>query len=152
MKKEITYLELLQMVKEGKQPERIEYYGRVFKYADNTYFEESVKEHKYYLTNVLISNKEGYLAKERMFSYEVEILDEKEKEYLKAVIKPFRNRVKTIERRKNKEWERIVVFYKDYDDISDSVCSFMSFPMFIVGTMYRGMEIDKRYTLEELGI
>ena len=79
--------------------------------------------------------------------YEVkEILDEKEKEYLSYVIRPFRDRVggikKIITWYKDDEFLKIIM--KNEDDIY--------FPYFEKNTMYKGMEIDKEYTLEELGL
>jgi hypothetical protein len=73
-----------------------------------------------------------------------EILDDKEKEYLRAVIKPFRDRVKYIRKGDFIKYEYISFYIKD-DDI-------ISFPNFKKGTMYKNMEIDKKYTLEELGL
>lgn len=73
-----------------------------------------------------------------------EILDEKEKEYLSAVIKPFRDRVKHIEKGDYMKREYILIYIKNYDIIS--------FPFFEKGTMYKGMEEYKEYTLEELGL
>ena len=77
---------------------------------------------------------------------EKHILDEKEKEYLLAVIRPFRDRVKYlfkgIFRSNNSEF--IAIAFND-DDI-------MFFPSFEVGTMYKGMELEKEYTLEDLGL
>lgn len=77
------------------------------------------------------------------------ILDEKEKEYLSAVIKPFRNKVKWIRKISSptEKFEYIRIYYQDYNDTHD-----LSFPDFKVGTMYRGMKQDKSYTLEELEI
>lgn len=151
MKKQVTYLELLQMVKDGKQPNEVKHQGRKYEWKNGTYSRQynNVRE---YMSIVSKSTTEVSMAEDKVYEYEEEILDEKEKEYLKSVIKPFRNRVKTIERIKNKEWERIVVFYKDYDDTRDHVRSYMSLPMFEVGTMYKGMEQGKEYTLEDLGL
>ena len=74
------------------------------------------------------------------------ILDEKEMEYLSAVIRPFRDRVKYlfkgIFRSYNSEF--IAIAFND-DDI-------MFFPSFEVGIMYKGMELEKEYTLEDLGL
>ena len=76
---------------------------------------------------------------------EEEILDEKEKEYLRAVIKPFRNRVKYIKKNTYYEYEKefIVICVND-----ESVF----LPYFKKNTMYKGMEEYKEYTLEELGL
>ena len=76
------------------------------------------------------------------------ILDDKEKEYLSAVIKPFRNKVYTIAK------------YDDGDDnfyiqiaIKQNVYfEYIDLPYFKKGTMYKGMELDRNYTIEELGI
>lgn len=72
-----------------------------------------------------------------------EILDDVEKEYLRNVIKPFKNRVKCI--------VKISYGYKEYIIISlseEEICM----PSFKKNAMYKGMEKRKRYTLEELGL
>ena len=70
------------------------------------------------------------------------ILDDKEKEYLSNVIKPFRDRVSSISKDGSLEYITISL---DSDD-------FAILPNFEEGTMYKGMEINRRYTLEELGL
>lgn len=73
----------------------------------------------------------------------VEILDKQEKEYLRAVIKPFRDKVKYIGKN----------FSNGSEYISINVNGeFVIFPYFKKGTMYKGMEQNKEYTLEELGL
>lgn len=77
------------------------------------------------------------------FKEKEEILDEKEKEYLRAVINPFRNKVKYI--------KKYTCHEKEYIDIgvkSDTIL----LPCFKKNTMYKGMEKYKEYTLEELGL
>lgn len=71
------------------------------------------------------------------------ILNEKEKAYLSAVIKPFREEVETIEKASFEEDEQLQI--SDGDTV-------MAFPCFEKGTMYKGMEAYKEYTLEELGL
>lgn len=73
-----------------------------------------------------------------------EILDKEEKRYLKNVIRPFKKEIKTIEKRyfcKKREY----IFIKTTN-------STMSFPVFEEGTMYKNMERNREYTLEELGL
>lgn len=77
--------------------------------------------------------------------YEPKILDEKEKEYLSAVIKPFRKKVKYIEK-------RIFSTGAEYIRICLTEDETVNFPNFKKGTMYKGMKVNKRYTLEELGL
>ena len=73
-----------------------------------------------------------------------EILGEKEKEYLSAVIRPFKGRVDYIKKFDITGKEFICVCLKNDEDID--------FPLFKKGTMYRGMELSKEYTLKELGL
>ena len=75
------------------------------------------------------------------------ILDEKEKEYLSAVIRPFRDKIKSICKSSfhmDDIWEWIQISL-----ISDE---FMYFPYFKKGTMYKGMKVNKKYSIEELGL
>lgn len=74
------------------------------------------------------------------------ILTDKEKDYLSAVIKPFRGDVEYIEK-------------INHSNVNDDqyLCIALEndrcvLPNFKKGTMYKGMEVDKAYTLEELGL
>ena len=77
---------------------------------------------------------------------EAEILDDAEKEYLKAVIRPFRDKVKSITKfadtRCTEEYIYMVI-----EGPADACL-----PRFDGNTMYKGMELNKKYTLEELGL
>lgn len=75
-----------------------------------------------------------------------EILDEAEKEYLRAVINPFREKYHTyITKQKIYAGdERVQICFIKYTVIK--------LPFFKAGTMYKGMELNKDYTLEELGL
>ena len=70
----------------------------------------------------------------------ISILAKKEKEYLSSVIKPFRDRVSSISKYGPLEYITISL---DGDD-------FAILPNFEEGTMYKGMKLGKKYTLEEL--
>ena len=85
--------------------------------------------------------------------YKEDILDEEEKKYLSAVIKPFRDRVEYIKKIDmylgcNKNCEYIFGGLGNEDDVVDAFL----LPYFPKGSMYKGMETDKKYTLEELGL
>ena len=75
------------------------------------------------------------------------ILSDKEKEYLSAVIKPFRDKVDYVKKYSfdGGEKESIGISFKNDN-------GYFSFPVFKKGTMYAGMERYKKYTLEELGL
>ena len=77
--------------------------------------------------------------------YKPAILTDKEEAYLSAVIKPFRDRVKYITK-------YIYPAKEEYLLIVMCNGERMSFPTFKKETMYKGMQVYKEYTLEELGL
>lgn len=87
-----------------------------------------------------------FMARKDIFEVvkEASILDDEEKRYLEAVIRPFKNKIKYIS--KELDFGREYYIYIDLDD--DSIC----LPNFKEGTMYNGMEEIKKYTLKELGL
>lgn len=76
--------------------------------------------------------------------YKEPILDDVEREYLSAVIKPFRDKVTSIYKLNSNEHKEYILINLEDD--------FTNMPYFEAGTMYKGMETGKRYTLEELGL
>lgn len=78
------------------------------------------------------------------------ILDKSERQYLLEVIKPFRDYIKYICK------EEIEVGLKKYQFIKiqtgnrcyDSIIM----PCFTPDTMYKGMELNRKYTVEELSL
>ena len=82
--------------------------------------------------------------------YEIEkpILTDKEKEYLSNVIKPFRDKVISIYKLDTENYECIVIKYRNISGYTMTMC----FPDFKKGTMYKGMEAEKRYSLNDLGL
>lgn len=93
------------------------------------------KRTDYTLTNLLSGKLE-------IIKVSQPILDDVEKRYLSNVIKPFRDDVKCIIKNS--------VDYVEWITICMKTCHDMDFPIFDVGTMYKGMELDKEYKLEEL--
>ena len=74
-----------------------------------------------------------------------EILDETEKRYLRGVIRPFRDRIKYI--------CKLISAFGKYEYIEvDLGNDTLVFPNFKPNTMYKRMKVDKKYTLEELGL
>lgn len=86
----------------------------------------------------------GTLEVENGYIVEKEILDDVEKEYLSAVIKPFKDKVEYI--CKSDNW------IGEYINIKIAKDSTIVLPYFDKNTMYEGMEVRKEYTLEELGL
>lgn len=87
-----------------------------------------------------------HILKWLLSEYKGQVLDDVENEYLSAVIKPFRNRVKYIVKTygvsEARQFIRIIMCDGEYSNL----------PFFKGGTMYKGMKVDKQYTLQELGL
>ena len=86
-----------------------------------------------------------------------DVLDEIEKKYLKSIIRPFKDRVEYIEKKKSKNCTGTSTFYYIAITIksvtSDCVNETIYFPFFEPESkMYEGMELGKQYTLKELGL
>lgn len=79
------------------------------------------------------------------------ILTGKEKEYLSAVIKPFRDRILHIYKFELSGYEGIGIDLK-FPKVEKNEDDAMTLPSFEIGTMYKGMELYKDYTLEELDL
>lgn len=79
-----------------------------------------------------------------------QILDDAERRYLKGVIRPFRKYVISIRLQDVgvTSNQRVTVFYNDYVFGRSS----FALPTFKKGTMYKGMEVGRKYTPEELGL
>ena len=76
--------------------------------------------------------------------YKDPILDDVEREYLSAVIKPFRKKISYIRKSEDlrKKYIKIVLCNGDS----------MYFPYLANDEMYKGMELGRNYTIEELGL
>lgn len=81
-----------------------------------------------------------------VYECEPEILDEVEKRYLSNVIGPFRDKIKYISKYHSSaiDEECVYIHIQNNPDII--------LPYFKEDSMYKGMELGKEYTLEELGI
>lgn len=112
--------------------------SQVFKILDgtNVVFEKPILLNRAHLSLFLL-----WLEEE----YKEPILDDVEKAYLSAVIKPFRKKVEYVYKK------CLEISKREYLEISLEN-GVISFPCFEKGTMYKGMEVDKKYTLEELGL
>nr|DAF80537.1 MAG TPA: hypothetical protein [Caudoviricetes sp.] len=152
MIKEIKIKDIIKGWLDSKElPKKFNYFGDV--YELNTGY---IKNKKVDLDNLYYNehycryfNFTGYSDREETVIIEENILDEKEKEYLSNVIKPFRKRIKYIS--VDKCIDDCVIritlqhYSKNYDDN-------ILLPDFKNGSMYKRMEIDKQYTLKELGL
>ena len=80
------------------------------------------------------------------------ILSDDEKKYLENVLKPFKDRVVYVKKIKpgdpNYEYIGFKIIYEDHR-CPNNWCYL---PYFKEGTMYKNMELDKYYSLDELGL
>lgn len=106
-----------------------------------------------YTTNLLDKDKDtnfDIIKVERPTGYKIvferkeEILDEVEKRYLRDVIRPFSEDIENIRKITTGEKEYLMILFKDGDR--------MNFKNFKKGAMYKNMEADRSYALEELGL
>lgn len=163
--KNITVRELLELMYEGKTPKQIKYGGKLYQKYKNFEYYDTIN--KRFLSTVIGAKQALYgMAMYKCITIYDEILDDKEKEYLLHIIKPFKNDVKYIVKIEMKGQEKILICYKDFlDKIKQDGMrmeytfvwlptdyTFIELPTFKKGTMYRGMELRKEYTLEELGL
>ena len=84
---------------------------------------------------------------ETIYEAPKQILDKEEKEYLEAVIRPFRKEIVYVQKAGVYEGEWISVAYQRGKMIFN-----FNLPVFEKDKYYKGMELDKEYTLEELGL
>lgn len=80
------------------------------------------------------------------YIHKPQILDEEEKKYLVGIIRPFRDIIISISKATYFENEEYIHF-----ETKNQINNF-SLPNFKKDTMYKGMELSKEYTLEELGL
>ena len=88
-------------------------------------------------------------GKTKIIKLPKQILTDSEKRYLSNVIEPFRDRVNYIIKTENSLGEYIAIHSRLYIGWRPDVTLL---PEFEKGAMYKGMEINKRYNLEELGL
>ena len=84
----------------------------------------------------------------RKLCEEHQILSEEEKEYLNKAIRPFRNEVEHLIKWRHPNFRSDKMFI-------GILClnnEIKALPYFESNTMYKGMELNKKYTLEELGL
>ena len=112
-----------------------------YSHATSTY-ESLVSCYKKYCNKSLIADSYEILD---WLCEEHSILDKEEKEYLSAVIRPFKDRINYIYK---DEWDyekEVICINYDRDDE-------VALPDFKKGAMYKGMNLEEGYTLEDLGL
>lgn len=138
--KTISYMDLCELIKEGKAPKKVkigrfDYEWSGFDYRDDE--GQDVHEIKYLhdLVNEQIEIND-------------DILTDEERDYLRDVIRPFAGDVLYIQKRKaSDDMEYIRITLGPETNPTDG-----NLPEFPEGAYYRGMKIRRQYTLEALGL
>ena len=146
----MTILEAVKALTEGKKIRRNDWSkGDYVTLKDNKVVSQSG-----WASGLCIEN----FSKDWWEEYKEPILDEKEKEYLSAVIKPFKDRVCYIQKVKttNSDNQFIFIRVKRYDceenERESTKYEDIDLPYFRENTMYKNMEGNKKYSLKELGL
>ena len=106
--------------------------------------------------NCWASNKDIYSDKflNQEIEIESDILSEKEKEYLKSIIRPFKDRVEYIEKKISINCTGSTFYYitiATKSIVNDNTIEITALPYFnLESKIYEGMELNKEYTLKEL--
>ena len=153
----MTFYEALKALNEGKKIRKKWWYAGDYIWLDkeNTLKDKNGSETYVSLRFDFKTNNEWEIYEEPILE---PILDEAEKKYLSDVLRPFKKSFAKILISKsnsfyiskgNNDKERILFMLSNIDGCYEEV---FSLPRFDKGTMYKGMKIDKYYSLEELGL
>ena len=114
-----------------------------FKFTENRFLQSYSDVHGWVDSISIMTVLEG---RAKIIKIPKSILNEKEKEYLSYVIKPFREDVLKISKFKSKVLKNKEVIGFETPN------GFMIFPPFEKDKMYKNMELNMAYTLDDLGL
>lgn len=109
-----------------------------------------------------VNNKDSY--SDKFLNQEIEIkietsniLTDKEKKYLENVVRPFKDRIKSISKKLSCDQLLEYIIIELFPINTDNTVDFFQtdhayLPYFKRGTMYNNLQNGKKYTLEELGL
>lgn len=80
------------------------------------------------------------------------ILNDSEKDYLENVLRPFKDRIVYIEKLKSRDPSYEYIGFKILYEDHRCPTSWCYLPYFREGTMYKNIELDNYYNLDELGL
>lgn len=90
------------------------------------------------------------LEEKYLLEHKEKILTKFEKDYLSSTLHPFRKIIVTVSKhRLNNDFEYIAIRVKSLKEDEEEN---MNFPNFKTNAMYKGMELRREYTLEELDL
>lgn len=144
----MKYWEAIKAMQEGKKvwvPEEFVYRNRKWIGFDGNLFYSSDGSTGVSVQSLLVDMEKDYMLDDNWEIYEEPILDDAEKRYLKAVIRPFRDKVTGIAKISGETTYFISIWLCNKDRIQ--------LPFFKKSeNMYRGMEPERHYGLKDLGL
>ena len=154
----MTLLELQKALKEGKEVTNNG--GETYLKIENKYCENGEFVERNGKTDKLVQRRgsivldiDCFLKNDTGYKlYKKPILDEVEKKYLSNIICPLRKKYKIMIQKNyliSYSCEYIGIYVQD-DKLTYN--NNFALPLFKAGEMYKGMELNKRYSLEELGL
>ena len=114
-----------------------------FKFTENRFLQSYGDVHGWVDSISIMTVLEG---RAKIIKLPKPVLTDEEKEYLSYVIKPFREDVLNISKFKSKVLKNKEVIGFETPN------GFMIFPPFEKDKMYKNMELNKAYTLDDLGL
>ena len=114
-----------------------------FDKTSNYSFDSIDEQLRYFNDDVSIAKVERPIKYETVFEREEVVLDETEKRYLSGVIRPFKDKVKYIQK-----WTYSTGVKEIKIATSKTITRLPGF----TNDMYKGMKENKKYTLKELGL
>lgn len=143
----MTFEEALKALKEGKKIRKKWWHAGDYIWLDE---KNTLKNKNGSETSVAVEF--DFMTNNKWEIYEEPVLDEKEKEYLSAVIKPFRDRITYIAKvEEDIHWFYWIMIRVDIGFLNDYY-DFCLPPFEETSDMYKKMEVGKEYTLKELGL
>ena len=114
---------------------------------------ENCKNCIFYQQNICITRALKAIAGTNFLDREVDIpqphiLDKQEHDYLRAVIKPYK--VKYIHKFETRSGNHFIQIVVVNSSVRCGLPAGLSIPYFTKDTMYKGMEANKKYTIEDL--
>ena len=151
MKERFNLIQALTYLKEGKKVRMITWFSDAYIYeGDNGII--YINHHARGNRNLVFIHSQSLLKEKVWEIYEEPkpILDTEEKAYLEAILRPFKDRFVYLTKTFFLNSEYVEIVLKDATNISEWVS--LNLPRFKPNAMYKGMELHKKYTLEELGL
>lgn len=152
MTKEIKIKDIIKGWLDNKElPKKFIYFNEVYKLSKHYINENKSDLDRLYYNHMYCRYFDftSYSDKEETVIIEEDILDEKEKIYLSSIIKPFRKRIKYITKEFWDNSEYIIITMKHFKYNCNDI---IMLPYFEKDSMYKDMELNKDYTLKELGL